>query len=71
MGDVRGSFAVSGRCPFARQTAAGSQECRHPTAIIVDRYGVRYLFAPTFGELNLLIAAATTPPARSAHAAQA
>jgi hypothetical protein len=55
-GDVRSPFAVTMRCPFTRPREGGGVEgCRQPTAVLFDKYGYRYLFAPTFEALNDLI----------------
>jgi hypothetical protein len=64
-GDVRGKFAVTGRCPYTiRQAEGGSKECRQPTAIVFDRYGHEVIFAPSFEALNQRLAEAGAAPAR-------
>lgn len=53
MGDVRGKFAVTGRCPYTKpRPEGGTQGCRYPTALVFDRYGMQYVFAPSFESLN-------------------
>jgi hypothetical protein len=55
-GDVARPFAVTVACPYTVPRAQGGTEgCRQPTAVVLDRYGSRYLFAPTFDALNKLL----------------
>ncbi len=56
VGAVRERVVVTGTCPnINRKSSRHGERCRQPTALILDRYGHRYLFAPTFEALSALI----------------
>ncbi len=56
VGAVQKRVVITGSCPHInRKSSRHGERCRQPTALILDRYGHRYLFAPTFEALNELL----------------